>query len=363
MEEAPRPTSAGVGQGDSGGNVRDPYGVGGMSNARDPYSAGNPTEASASGMGSGIDPYIAARQQTATRTMAPPAPSQGRSRLPAAAPTDDELLAEYGAGSAAPSAAGSANLYEQTPYTSSDPYSTEGPVLSPEEEEIQAIKYDIRNAKQESLSSTRNALRLAREAEETGSNTMMKLGEQSDKIGDTERSLDVAKAHTSRAEDNARQIARLNQSIFRPHFTWNKRKKREEAELRALQRHIEEREERELTRAEMLSSQRLVDDSIEKGAFRKLRNKLSNNEPMEALDPKAQRERFQFEATQSDDELEDELDSNLDEISKLSARMNVLGRAMGQEVENQNMRIGRVSDKTTALDTRVYAGTQRLKNL
>ena len=49
----------------------------------------------------------------------------------------------------------------------------------PEEEEIQAIKFQIRNTKQESLSSTRNALRLARETEETATNTMVKLGEQS----------------------------------------------------------------------------------------------------------------------------------------------------------------------------------------
>lgn len=51
--------------------------------------------------------------------------------------------------------------------------------LDPEEEEIQQIKMDIRGTKNESLGSTRNALRLARETEETATNTMYKLGEQS----------------------------------------------------------------------------------------------------------------------------------------------------------------------------------------
>ena len=64
-----------------------------------------------------------------------------------------------------------------------------------------------------------------------------------------------------------------------------------------------------------------------------------------------------------DDELEDELDANLDDISALSARMNLLSKAMGQEVNAQNKRLERVSDKTSALDTRIYAGTQRLANL
>ena len=62
-----------------------------------------------------------------------------------------------------------------------DPYAVQSGIqgFDPEEEEIQGIKYQIRSTKQESLSSTRNALRLARETEETATNTMVKLGEQS----------------------------------------------------------------------------------------------------------------------------------------------------------------------------------------
>ena len=77
----------------------------------------------------------------------------------------------------------------------------------------------------------------------------------------------------------------------------------------------------------------------------------------------AQRSRYQFEAGASDDELEDELDGNLDEISHLSGRLNQLGRAMGTEIDQQNARIQRLGDKTSNLDTRVYAGTQRLANI
>jgi hypothetical protein len=41
----------------------------------------------------------------------------------------------------------------------------------------------MRFTKQESLSSTRNALRIAREAEETATNTMLRLGDQSGEQG------------------------------------------------------------------------------------------------------------------------------------------------------------------------------------
>lgn len=47
------------------------------------------------------------------------------------------------------------------------------------EEDVEGIKQQIRTTKQESVNSTRNALRLAREAEETARGTLLKLGGQS----------------------------------------------------------------------------------------------------------------------------------------------------------------------------------------
>lgn len=48
-----------------------------------------------------------------------------------------------------------------------------------EEEEVEGIKQNLRFVKQESLASTRNALRIAREAAETGTATLERLGDQS----------------------------------------------------------------------------------------------------------------------------------------------------------------------------------------
>ncbi|WFD33174.1 Protein transport protein S9 plasma membrane t-SNARE [Malassezia sp. CBS 17886] len=318
---------------------------------------------------------------------APPSDPYGgpaRSARNAAAPqpSDEELLAEYGAGSQpgrsrvppggsygygepqAQSGAG-ASSGVSAPYYSSDPYGDPGmgaaKVLTPEEEEVESIKQQIRTTKQESLGSTRNALRLARETEETASNTMMKLGMQSDTIGDTERHLDISKAHAARAEDNAREIAQLNQSIFRPKFKRDRKAKRNAQEARAVQRHIDERTDREVTREEVLTSQRRVEETIGGGAFSKLKARFGGQKtPVEI---KEERERYQFEATHSDNEIEDEIDANLDDVSSLSARMNVLSRAMGQEVDEQNNRLQRVGDKTSNLDTRIYAGTKRLQSL
>lgn len=110
-----------------------------------------------------------------------------------------------------------------------------------EDEEVEGIKQQLKFTKQESLASTRNAVRIAREAEETARATLDKLGDQSgsfsfsfyrisrvrnrptelncsftDRIANTERHLDLAKAHNDRAVDETKELEALNRSIFRP---------------------------------------------------------------------------------------------------------------------------------------------------
>ena len=77
----------------------------------------------------------------------------------------------------------------------------------------------------------------------------------------------------------------------------------------------------------------------------------------------ADRQRYQFEADQEDDELEQELDSNLDEIGDMAKRLNLLARAAGDEVASQNKKLGALGDKTDALDTRIFQNTQRLQRI
>ncbi|MCO5588280.1 hypothetical protein L7F22_042235 [Adiantum nelumboides] len=272
---------------------------------------------------------------------------------------EDDLEAEYGRGLQQQAHSYDAPQHERT-------------AQEEEDDEVEAVKQQMRFTKQESLASTRNALRIARETEETASGTLLKLGEQSDKLANTERHLDMAKAHSSRADDNTSEINRLNRSIFRPNIGFNKKAKRDAEEARILNRHIEEREEREAVREQALQSQNRVDQELSGiGAGRFGSGKFgldrfgggSGKKEDPAKAKMQQRSRFQFEATESDDELEDELDNNMDEIGQLSSRLNRLGKAMGTEINEQNQRIQRLGDKSTNLDTRIFAGTQKLERI
>ncbi|KAF5314025.1 hypothetical protein D9611_006899 [Ephemerocybe angulata] len=233
------------------------------------------------------------------------------------------------------------------------------------EEDIEGIKTQTRYVKQESVNSTRNALRLAREAEETARNTLGRLGDQSEKLANTERHLDVSKGYSARAEDKTDELKQLNKSIFRPVITWNKDAKRAAQEAKIQSRYDEERDEREKAMMDIRETQNRLGKATSYGEDQD--NLLGGSRRMKTADQlnarKEQRKRFQFEATASDDELEDELDDNLDEVGDAVKRLKALGMTMGQELDSQNERITRIEGKTVGLDNRIFRNTERLKKI
>ncbi|BGP21351.1 plasma membrane SNARE protein [Rhodotorula toruloides] len=226
-----------------------------------------------------------------------------------------------------------------------------------EDEEVEGIKQQMRFVKQESLASTRNALRIARETEETARATLDRLGEQSDRIANTERHLDLAKAHNDRAVDETKELEALNRSIFRPTFTFNKQAKRDREERRLLDRHNAEKSEREQVRREQYESRQRIDNAFnrmdrdaENAAGAKARAKARGSE----------RTRYQFEAAASDDEIEDEMDDNLNNLAHVTGNLSLLAKAMGTEVDGQNKKLGRITDKADVLDNKIIRSTQHL---
>ncbi|TFY75763.1 hypothetical protein EWM64_g8246 [Hericium alpestre] len=241
----------------------------------------------------------------------------------------------------------------------------EAPVQEETDEDVEGIKQQTRFLKQDSVNSTRNALRLAREAEETARNTVNRLGDQSEKLANTERHLDVSKGHSQRAEDKTDELKQLNRSIFRPVITFNKDAKRAAQEAKVQARYEEERDEREKAMMDIRETQNRLgrattygvtdngDDDEGIGGSRRMKTGAQLSLRQE------QRKRFQFESTASDDEMEDELDDNLDEISDMTKRLKALGSAMGQELDKQNNRIERIEEKTVNLDNRVFRNTEK----
>ena len=210
-----------------------------------------------------------------------------------------------------------------------------------EEEEILATKQKIRFMKQEDVASTRNALRIAQQAEETGRDTLARLGAQGEHIHNTEKNLDLAHNQNRVAEDKAKELKKLNRSMFAVHvanpFTAGSR--REARDQAVIDKHLDEREEREATRrAAYQADQRL------KGAFKEL-HKGDEGYGEKRGKNMAERSKYQFEADSEDEEMENEIDANLDLLGGAAGRLNALARATGKEVDEQNKLLDRIAEK------------------
>ena len=136
-----------------------------------------------------------------------------------------------------------------------------------------------------------------------------------EKLAGTERNLDESKGQMYRADDNTDEIRKLNRSIFIPAITINKEKKRLAQEKRREMRFMEEQEERQLAMQDIRETQNRLGrtatfdargasgEDDEEGIGRR---QLTSGEMRLRAE---ERKRYQFEATESDDEIEDEVDA------------------------------------------------------
>jgi protein transport protein SEC9 len=199
-----------------------------------------------------------------------------------------------------------------------------------EEEDVAAMKQEIKFIKQQDVSSTRNALQVAAQAEEIGRNTLARLGAQGERLHNTDRNLDLSANHQRIAEEKAKELKIANRSMFRMHvdnpFTQNGRNKRDQE---ILDKHRAEREQRESTRQAAFESGQRMNQTFK------------NIGAAGAGGPKsktslAERAKYQFEADSEDDEMENEIENNLDELSLAARRLRLVAEAQGEELKQQN---------------------------
>lgn len=210
-----------------------------------------------------------------------------------------------------------------------------------EEEDVQAAKQEIRFLKQSDVSSTRNALRAAAMAEEQGRGTLARLGAQGERIHNTEKNLDLTANHNRMAEDKAKELKKLNGSMFAIHpsnpFTASKRRDQRDAEV--MERHRMERAEREQTRKEAYRTDKRLETTFKGLTVTDAQAKANKQASL------AERAKFQFEADSEDEEMENEIDANLDALGGAATRLNALAKATGQELDEQNRHAERIYNK------------------
>ena len=174
-----------------------------------------------------------------------------------------------------------------------------------EDQDVQAAKQEIRFIKQQDVASTRNARRIAEQAEATGRETLARLGQQGERIHNTERNLDSASNQNRLAAEKAGELKTLNRSMFAVHVSnpFTAKKREQAANEIALEKHQAERRQREETQAQAYGSQ-----ARQQQMQRDVNGNPVRQGPQRSL---ADRSKYQFEADSEDDEMENEIDDNL----------------------------------------------------
>lgn len=208
-----------------------------------------------------------------------------------------------------------------------------------DEEDVEAVKQEIRFVKQDSLASTRNAIRIGIEAEEQGRNSLARLGTQSEKLSSVERSLDVSAAHARIAEDKARELKKLNRSMFAVHVSnpFTSKSRAEEEERKIMERHELEREEREKVRRDVYESAQRVNGALNQNTGR------GNKGPSKSSI--TSRSQYMFEEDEEDVQIEKDIDSNLNTLGDITARLKGLALATQAEIKAQNEKLDTITNK------------------
>ena len=225
---------------------------------------------------------------------------------------------------------------------------------------MKQTKQQIRFMKQEDVGSTRNALRIAAQAEETGRATLARLGAQGERIHNTEKNLDLAANHNRIAEEKAKELRTLNRSMFAVHvsnpFTASSRRAERDQEI--IEKHRLERDQRQETRQAAFQQQQRMGQ-----AFKDLQPGDPGYRAKQTKSSLAERSKYQFEADSEDEEMENEIDSNLDALGHAAGRLNLLARATGKEVDEQNKHIDTIILKSDRVDDQIAANRGRLDRI
>ncbi|KAK5987697.1 Protein transport protein SEC9 [Cladobotryum mycophilum] len=225
-----------------------------------------------------------------------------------------------------------------------------------EEADVQAILAEKKQVQQDSAASVSRSVLMARQANEVGRATLERLGAQGERLHNTEKHLDLAANQNKIAQDRAAELKTLNRSMFAVHvgnpFTSKQRQQR--ADEAVMSRHREERDAREATRRDGYAASQRVQTNI---------RQIGKTGTSQQQGRKKDYGKFNLEDEEGADELEDQIDDGLTELEGQVKMMNMVGRAIGQEVDAQNKQIERIMNKSDAVDDATRMNRERLARI
>ncbi|RKP02421.1 hypothetical protein CXG81DRAFT_10831 [Caulochytrium protostelioides] len=200
-----------------------------------------------------------------------------------------------------------------------------------------------RDVQDESLASSRRALQRMREAEDVAASNITKMYTQSEQLHGIERRLDLAEQHVKVSDAKADELKSLSRFFMIPSFGSKKVRKRE-GKLDKFQGQLDDTAEARRQEDQARRNRPLEEQSG------KSKSKSKKGMPHGA--PQPYRNYTTPEGVERDD-LEQEIDTNLDEMSSGLARLRMAGLRMNEELDSQKVHLDRIQDKTDYTNERL----------
>ncbi|KAJ3238833.1 Protein transport protein S9 plasma membrane t-SNARE [Chytriomyces hyalinus] len=218
-----------------------------------------------------------------------------------------------------------------------------------------------RATQNESRDTTRRALQKMYDAEEIGQKSLTQLNQQSEQLHRIEHRLDAADSHAKISEAKAGELKALNRWFFLPTFGASKKAAA-----------LEDKHKKEMAEAEARNESR-KESARNGGGYYSGRQGSSSESDLSrggrASDGRGARggsdsgnarggyggggKSYSTPDGLERDDLEEEIDNNLDEMSAGLARLRMMGQTMGAEIESQTSHIRQISDRTDQVRDRV----------
>jgi len=138
-------------------------------------------------------------------------------------------------------------------------------------------------------------------------------------------------------------------------FNSAKRAQRKEDDI--IDNHKREMEERERIQQSRHEGKKNVSEGLDGG------NKGGYGGYGGSAASKAERSRYQFEADESDDEKEKEIEHNLDQLGNITGRLKNLAMATNKEVDRQNKQIDEIIGRTDTVELGIARNTAKLRGI
>jgi len=226
--------------------------------------------------------------------------------------------------------------------------------LTEEEKNEQATEATIQETeyeRDETLTTTKKLLNIARGTLELADGIQQQVVKQSDSLRNTNQNLDLASNQNELAADKARTIASLNKSIMNPFAKMPVGRSARDREEAVVEKSRRDRQQQEARRAEVRDAA-----SRQQGYPRDF--KKTGGWQTEAVDPK-----FMFEPDPEVERKETEINANLGEVGGIVQSLKERAILIGAEVDHQNAYLGEVDKKTNRVGDQLASNTARIGRL